>query len=262
MPAPIKKILWSNGPSSRKDLRARWIHNSIEEGIQWPPFHFYLDINDESLFNEGRTKSENGQTEGEVEKRRDGRLRTRQVFLILAVLASIGSLLPNASAEDRKVSWGFSLGGGPNADFIHSRPDLAMYTFLPRLDIPLHRKWDLEFEGNFSYYDISNDRNFYFLGLDGNILFTPIRWDWGSLFALLGGGLGYNSDGRKKVVGLRTPLIGDSHFAGIIQGGIGITYNIGKGLALRGEYRLVHISEPNVGDVGINTHTFLIGIAF
>jgi hypothetical protein len=182
--------------------------------------------------------------------------------LTLAALAAIALLLSNSYAEDKKVTWGFSLGGGPNADFIHHRPDLAMYTFLPRVDIPLHGKLSLEFEGNFSYYDISHDKNFYFVGLNGNIVFTAIRWEWGSLFTLGGGGLGYNSDGRKKVPGMRKPLIGDSGFAGILQGGMGITYNIGKGLGLRGEYRLVHISEPNAGDVGINTHTFLLGISF
>jgi len=197
-----------------------------------------------------------------VEKKCDGNWRKRHVLLTLAVLATIGSLLSNSYAEDKKVTWGFSLGGGFNADFIHHRPDVAIYTFLPRVDIPLHRKWDLEFEGNFSYYDISHDKNFCFLGLNGNILFTPIRWDWGSLFALGGGGLGYNSDGRETVPGVHAPLIGDSHLAGIIQGGIGITYNIGKGLALRGEYRLVHISDPTARDSGINTHTFLIGISF
>jgi hypothetical protein len=200
-----------------------------------------------------------------VEKRCDGRLRRNHVLLILVVMAAIGSFLSNAYAEDRedrKVTWGFSLGGGPNADFIHDDPNLAIYTFLPRVDIPLLRKLDLEFEGNFSYYSISNDKNFYFLGLNGNILFTPVRWKWGSLFGLLGGGLGYNSDGRKISPGTRTPLIGDTGLAGIVQGGAGITYNLGKGFALRGEYRLVHISEPTEHDVGINTHTFLIGIAF
>jgi len=199
-----------------------------------------------------------------VKKRCDGRWKKkkRYILLTLAVLATIGSLLSDSYAEDKKVRWGVSLGGGFNADFIHHRPDVAIYTALPRVDIPLHRKWDLEFEGNFSYYDISHHSNLYFVGLNGNVLFTPFRWDWGSLFALGGGGLGYNSDGTKSVPGLHAPLLGDSHLAGIIQGGIGITYNIGKGMALRGEYRLVHISDPTQRDSGINTHTFLVGISF
>jgi hypothetical protein len=184
-------------------------------------------------------------------------LRTRYVLLTFAVVATLGSFFPNAYAEDKKVAWGFSFGGGPNADFIHHKPGHTLYTFLPRVDIPLHRKWDLEFEGNFSYYDIYREKNLTFLGVNGNMLFTPIQWQWGSFFILGGGGLGYTDGGG------RVKELGDSHLGGIIQGGIGIACNIGNGWALRGEYRLIHISDPTEGDDhGINTHTVLLGLSF
>ena len=64
--------------------------------------HLYLDINDESLFNQNRTKAVNGQKEGEVEKKDDGRWRKRHGLLTLAALATIGLLLSSAYAEDKK----------------------------------------------------------------------------------------------------------------------------------------------------------------
>jgi opacity protein-like surface antigen len=68
--------------------------------------------------------------------------------------------------------------------------------------------------------------------------------------------VGYDNSGG------RVEEIGDSHFAGILQGGIGIFYKVGKRLILRGEYRFNHVSEPFRTDDGLNTHDFLLGISF
>ena len=65
----------------------------------------------------------------------------------------------------------------------------------------------------------------------------------------------HNNDGEVKE-------IGDSHIAGILHGGMGILFKMGKGWALRGEYRLQHISDPFKGDLGINTHNFIVGVSF
>jgi len=134
---------------------------------------------------------------------------------------------------------------------------MNVYGFLPRVDLALHRNWDLEFEGNYSYWNISSEKDLYFLGVNGNILFKPIQRNWGSLFLLAGGGLGYDNAGKNRV-----DEIGDSHCGGILQTGVGIYYNLGKGWALRGEYRLNHISDPFRKDEGLNTHIFLFGISF
>jgi hypothetical protein len=56
--------------------------------------------------------------------------------------------------------------------------------------------------------------------------------------------------------------IGDSHIAGILQGGRGIDLGIEKGWILRGEYRFIHISDPLKGDLGINTYSFILGVSF
>ena len=99
----------------------------------------------------------------------------------------------------------------------------------------------------------------YVLGLDVNIVYKPIIWKPGSVFILGGVGLGYNNnnDHDKK-----TWDIGDTHVAGIVQGGAGMTYSIGKGWWLRAEYRFHHISDPFINDPGINSHDSMLGVSF
>jgi len=190
-------------------------------------------------------------------------------YLLSALLLFIivGSIVSHAyGEEERKVKWGVSIFGG-TGDAIYSRTDLKVYGFLPRITLPLSKdwkKWDLEFEGNFFYYDIHKMHTFYFLGLSNNVVFKPIQGKWGSLFLLVGGGLGYDSAGKKLFPGgSGTPLIGDQHFAGIGYGGAGMLFDIDRGMALRVEYRFCHISEPfDTRDRGLNTHNVLFGISF
>lgn len=183
-------------------------------------------------------------------------MRNKLIFIILLLgFIGIGSSFTYGE-EDQRVKWGFSILGGPNADFIHPRPTLTLLAFLPRIDIALHPKWDFELEGNLSYYWIKHDKNLYLLGLNSNILFKPYekeKWKW---FLLGGMGWGYiNTNGDLK-------YMGGSHWAGLLQGGVGIQFLLGKGTFLRGEYRLQHISDPFNRDEGINTHSFLIGLSF
>ena len=150
---------------------------------------------------------------------------------------------------------------------IYSKTDMKVYGFLPRITLPVSKnwkKWDLEFEGNFFYYDIHKMHDLYFLGLSHNLVFKPIQEKWGSLFLLVGGGLGYDSAGKRlHRGGSEAPLIGDQHFAGFGNGGAGMLFNIGRGMALRVEYRFCHISEPfDTSDIGLNTHNVLFGISF
>jgi opacity protein-like surface antigen len=73
---------------------------------------------------------------------------------------------------------------------------------------------------------------------------------------LVGGGIGYNST-RNQV-----SEIGHSGCGGILQAGPGIFYNLGKGKALRAEYRFYHISDPFRHDRGLNSHNALLGLSF
>ena len=181
----------------------------------------------------------------------------------LILLTVIGSIISYSYGEEKRVEWGFSILGGAG-DAIFSEPDMTVYGFLPRISFPLHKNWNLEFEGNFFYYDIQKMHDLYFLGVSNNILFKPIQEKWGSLFLLIGGGLGYDSAGKKLDGGDSDgPLIGDQHFAGFGCGGGGMFFNIGQETALRVEYRFYHLSEPfDTTDRGLNTHTVLLGISF
>lgn len=142
---------------------------------------------------------------------------------------------------------------GPNAG---SDPDFALFALLPKAGWPLHKKLDLEFEGNFSHYFIKGEQNLYLLGVNGNLLFKPVQWGMVTPFLIAGAGLGYNNNS-----GFVWEL-GNSHTAGILQGGGGILYDTGKGFWLRGEYRFHHISDPFEEDHGLNTHGFVVGVAF
>jgi hypothetical protein len=175
-----------------------------------------------------------------------------------------GSFTSHSYGEEKKVRWGVSVFGG-TGDAFYSKADMAVIGFLPRISLPLYKKnWDLEFEGNLFYYDIRQTHDLFFLGLSHNILFKPIQERWGSLFLLGGAGLGYDSAGRKlKIEDSHFPLMGHHHFAGFFQAGAGTFFNVGRGTALRVEYRLYHLSEPfDKTDRGLNTHTVLLGISF
>jgi len=187
-------------------------------------------------------------------------------LIIFAIVGSIVSYSYGEEEEERKAKWGFSVLGG-TGDAIHSKTDLMVYGFIPRMTLPLYKNWknwDLEFEGNFFYYDIHKMHDVYFLGLSSNIVFKPIQKRWGSLFLLVGGGLGYDSAGKRLSRGdSDAPLMGDQHFAGFCHGGVGMLFNISRGTALRVEYRFSHISEPfDTSDRGLNTHNVLLGISF
>jgi hypothetical protein len=144
----------------------------------------------------------------------------KSLILFFFSLIIVGSFISESYGdEDGALRWGFSIAGSHPQK---SKHDLTRWTFLPRLDMALHKSWDLEFEGNFSYYGISKSKNLYLLGLNSNMLFKPIQWNEGSLFLIGGdGGLAYNnnSDDNRRVRD-----IGDSHIAGILQRGSGIQY--------------------------------------
>jgi len=184
----------------------------------------------------------------------------------LILFVTIGSIASYSyGEEEKKTNWGFSVLGGWG-DAFYTKADMKVYGFLPRISLPLYKKWklDIEFEGNFFYYDVQKLHDVYFLGVSHNIVFKPIQERWGSLFLLIGGGFGYDSAGKKLYRGdSEAPLLGDQHFAAICNVGAGVLFNIGRGTALRVEYRLYHISEPfDTSDRGMNTHTLLFGISF
>ena len=150
------------------------------------------------------------------------------LLFTFVVFAMIGLLTSHSyGEEEKKLNWGFSILGG-TGDAARGSPDFYVLGFLPRIDLPLHRNWDLEFEGNFSYYKISKEHDMYFLGANSNIVFKPFQWNLGALFLLGGAGIGYDSAGKK------VEEIGDQHLGGILQAGAGIYHNLGKGLGIKG----------------------------
>jgi len=201
-----------------------------------------------------------------VKKNCHGVSYKRYLLLTLIIFVIIGSIVSYSyGEEERKARWGFSVFGG-TGDAVLSKIDMKVYGLTPRVTLPLRKdwkKWDVEFEGNFFYYDIHEMHDVYFLGLSSNFVFKPIQERWGSLFLLVGGGLGYDSAGERLHRGSNPPLLGDQHFAGFGCGGAGVLFNIGRGMALRVEYRFYHISEPfDTSDRGLNTHNVLFGISF
>jgi len=194
--------------------------------------------------------------EGLVE-RKQGILNTR--FLLIAFLvffAVFGFLTSQSNGEEsRKLRYGVSVFGG-SGDAWHNETEFTTFGVLPRIDVALHRNWDLEFEGNYSYWNIRREEDLYFVGIDVNLLFKPIQRKWGSVFLLAGAGIGYDNAGK------RVQQIGDSHCGGILQVGAGFYYNLGKKWALRTEFRFYHISEPFRNDRGLNSYNALIGISF
>ncbi len=184
-------------------------------------------------------------------------------FLVFMIVGSIVSY--SYAEEEKRAKWGFSIFGG-TGDATLSKIDMEVYGVIPRVTLPLRKDWkmwDIEFEGNFFYYAIHKMPNVYFLGLSTNTVFKPIQEKWGSIFLLAGGGLGYDSAGERLHRGSNPPLLGDQHFAGFGQGGLGVLFNVGRGKALRVEYRFYHLSEPfDTSDRGLNTHNVLLGISF
>jgi hypothetical protein len=187
--------------------------------------------------------------------RRGTSYKSYLIFTSILLLTGESLISYSYGEEEKSVKWGFSVFGG-TGDAYYNIPDMSVFGFLPRIDLALHRNWDLEFEGNYSYWNISGEKDLYFLGVNGNILFKPIQRNWGSLFLLAGTGLGYDNAGQNRV-----HEIGKSNCGGILQGGAGVYFNLGRGLALRGEYHFYHISDPFNNDTGLNTHLFLLGIA-
>ncbi len=186
-------------------------------------------------------------------------------LILFVIIGSVASY-SYGEEEERKTKWGFSILWG-TGDVFYTRTDMKVYGFLPRISFPLRKNWkcwDLEFEGNFFYYDIQKMHDVYFLGLSQNTVFKPIQERWGSLFLLIGGGLGYDSAGERLHRGRsEAPLLGDQHFSGFVNAGAGMLFNISRKTALRVEYRLCHISEPfDTSDRGLNTHHVLFGITF
>jgi hypothetical protein len=186
-------------------------------------------------------------------------------ILVLFVIPGAIVSYSYGEEEQKRTSWGFSILGGTGDAFCETH--MREYGLLPRITLPLCKDWkywDLEFEGNFFYYDIPKVHNAYFLGLSHNIVFRPIQERWGSLFLLIGAGVGYDSAGKRLFRGnSESPLLGDQHFSGVVHAGAGVLFNIGRQTALRLEYRLYHVSEPfDTRDRGLNTHTVLFGISF
>jgi len=102
-------------------------------------------------------------------------LRKRHLFFTIVALMVVGSSISYSYGEEaRKTKYGFSIFGG-TGDAWHNETDLTVYGFLPRIAFPLHRIVDLEFEGNYSYWNIRREHDLYFLGVDANILFKPIQ---------------------------------------------------------------------------------------
>jgi len=186
-------------------------------------------------------------------------------LLVFMIIGSIASYSYGEEDGEKRARWGFSIFGG-TGDAVLSKIDMKVYGLIPRVTLPVRRDWkmwDVEFEGNFFYYDIHKMPDVYFLGLGTNFVFKPIQQRWGSLFLLIGGGLGYDSAGKKLFRGSNPPLLGDQHFAGFGHGGLGVLFNLSRKTALRVEYRFRHISEPfDTRDRGLNTHNVLLGISF
>ncbi len=204
---------------------------------------------------------------GQVKKNCIGVSHKSYLLSTLILFVIIGSMVSYSyGEEERRTKWGFSILWG-TGDVFYTQTDMKVYGFLPRISFPLRKDWkywDVEFEGDFFYYKIQKMHDVYFLGLSQNTVFKPIQKRWGSLFLLIGGGLGYDSAGERLHRGVgEAPLLGDQHFAGFVNAGAGMLLNMGRGTKLRVEYRLYHISEPfDTSDRGLNTHTVLFGISF
>jgi len=181
-------------------------------------------------------------------------LGNRSVLSIVICLSFAGSFTPLCHGDEKgNVQWGVSVLLGPNS---RGHMDFTQSAVLLRAGLAIHKKWDLELEGNFSHYFIDGEKDLYLVGVDGNLLFKPVQWGKVTPFVIVGAGLAYNNNS-----GFVWEM-GDSHAAGILQGGGGILYDTGKGFLLRVEYRYHHISDPFEHDHGLNTNSFILGVIF
>lgn len=202
-----------------------------------------------------------------MEKNDNGASYRSYLLSILTLFVIVGWMVSSSyGEEERKTKYGFSVLWG-TGDVFYTQTDMKEYGFVPRISFPLRKDWkywDIEFEGDFFYYKIQKMHDVYFLGVGQNTVFKPIQERWGTFFLLLGGGIGYDSAGKKLFRGpSESPLLGDQHFAGFVNAGAGMLFNIGRGTVLRVEYRLCHLSEPfDTSDRGLNTHHVLLGVAF
>jgi hypothetical protein len=74
----------------------------------------------------------------------------RNLIFVFIILMMIGFKVSHSRAdEDGKRKWGFSFLAGTN---VRDDPDFAHFALLPRAGWALHKNWDFELEGNFSYY--------------------------------------------------------------------------------------------------------------
>ena len=135
---------------------------------------------------------------GQVKRNCAGVSYKSYLLSTLLLFMMIGSIVSYSyGEEEKKVKWGLSVLGG-TGDSVLSKIDMKVYGLIPRITLPLYKnwkKWELEFEGNFFYYDIHKMHDVYFLGLSSNFVFKPVQERWGSLFLLAGGVLGYDSAG-------------------------------------------------------------------
>ncbi len=130
----------------------------------------------------------------------------RYLILTLVTFVVIGLWISHSYGEEAsQFNYGFSAFGG-RGEAWHVKPHFEVYGFLPRVDWNVYRILSLELEGNFSYWNIAAQKDFYFFGGNINILFKPIQWKWGSLFMLVGGGIGYDS-ARNKVSEIDTRVV-------------------------------------------------------
>jgi hypothetical protein len=183
------------------------------------------------------------------------RILGNRILFSLGICLLFSGYFPLLCHGDEKgdVKWGVSVLLGPNS---RGDMDFTHFALLPRGGLALHKWWDLELEGNFSRYFIDGEKDLYLLGVNGNLLFKPVQWGKVTPFVIVGAGLAYNNNSGFVYE------MGDSHTAGILQGGGGILYDTGKGFWLRGEYRYHHISDPFEHDHGLNTNSFILGVIF
>ncbi len=71
------------------------------------------------------------------------------VIASFVFFAMFGSLLSHSYGnEPRNIRYGVSVFGGIG-DAWHNETEFTVYGVLPRIDVALHRNWDLEVEGNY-----------------------------------------------------------------------------------------------------------------
>jgi hypothetical protein len=188
--------------------------------------------------------------------RRNGKCGAFTLTCAVLVFFSWGLPFAAEALDETLITYGLGIGGGFQSEITHE-PTYTVFSVFPRADYPLLPYLDVEAEANYTHFNIKNEKSLSFLGLNGNLIFKPIREKWGSLFILAGAGLGYDDNRDNDVKEL-----GSSGLGGILQAGVGANLNIGSKWTLRVEYRFYHISEPLINDNGLNANLFSIGFSF